>query len=111
MSLGEAGGEAAALKGKSMNGRMNVRSVWVVGAMAMLVVGAMVVAGPITPPSGAIAPTGRTLDEIYNRVPAVGGADGRTPIPPPSRKWVLLRSVCGSGDRSVAAPCPLNARP
>ena len=63
-----------------MNGRMNGRSVWVVGAMGMLVVGAMVFGGPITPPGGAIAPTGRTLDEIFNKVPVVGAADGRIPI-------------------------------
>ncbi len=81
VSLCEVGGEAATLKGMSMNGRMNGRSVWVVGAMAMLVVGAMVFGGPITPPGGAIAPTGKTLDEIFNKIPAVGGADGRIPIP------------------------------
>ena len=63
-----------------MSQRMNVRGVWMVGAMAMLVVGAMVFGGPITPPGGAIAPTGRTLDEIFNKVPVVGAADGRIPI-------------------------------
>ncbi len=42
-------------------------------------------AGPLTPASGPVASTGRTLDEIYNRIPApgvapVGAFDGRTPI-------------------------------
>ncbi len=64
-----------------MNGRMNGRSVWVVGACALLVVGAMVFGGPITPPGGAIASTGKTLDEIFNKIPAGGSGDGRTAIP------------------------------
>jgi hypothetical protein len=38
-------------------------------------------AGPLTPPAGAVAPTGRTLDEVYNRIGAPGAADGRTPLP------------------------------
>ncbi|HZW05769.1 MAG TPA: hypothetical protein VFF65_01495 [Phycisphaerales bacterium] len=40
--------------------------------------------GPLNPPPGAIEPTGRTLDEVYNRIPvppAVGAYDGRIPIP------------------------------
>jgi hypothetical protein len=37
-------------------------------------------AGPLIPPPGPVAPSGRTLDEIYNRIPAVGGSDGRTPV-------------------------------
>ena len=39
--------------------------------------------GPLNPPGGAVAPTGRTLDEVYNKIatpPAVGGYDGRIPI-------------------------------
>jgi hypothetical protein len=44
--------EEAATKGMHMSGRTNGRNVWVVGACALLVVGAMVVAGPINPPAG-----------------------------------------------------------
>jgi hypothetical protein len=52
-----------------------------VGACALLVVGAMVLAGPIDPPAGPVAPSGRTLDEIYNHIPAGGGGgDGRTVV-------------------------------
>ncbi len=51
-----------------------------IGALA-----AIARAGPLNPPAGAVAPTGRTLDEIYNRIPApgtppIGAFDGRTPI-------------------------------
>jgi hypothetical protein len=51
-----------------------------IGALA-----AIARAGPLNPPAGAIAPTGRTTDEIYNRIPApgtppIGAFDGRTPI-------------------------------
>ena len=41
-------------------------------------------AGPLNPPAGVIAPTARTLTEIYNKIatpPAAGGYDGRIPIP------------------------------
>lgn len=40
-------------------------------------------AGPLTPPAGAVAPSGRTLTEIYDKIPAGlpnGTGDGRTPI-------------------------------
>jgi hypothetical protein len=37
-------------------------------------------AGPLTPPAGAITPTGKTLDELYNRIPAAAAFEGRTPI-------------------------------
>jgi hypothetical protein len=45
-----------------------------IGAMA-----AMAKAGPLNPP-GSVSSTGRTLDEIYNKIPPVGGTDGRVPI-------------------------------
>jgi hypothetical protein len=41
-------------------------------------------AGPLNPPAGSVAGTGRTLDEVYNKIPApIGGGsgDGRIPIP------------------------------
>lgn len=42
---------------------------------------ALAKAGPINPPAGAVAPTGKTLDEIFNKIPAGGGGDGRIAIP------------------------------
>lgn len=37
--------------------------------------------GPIDPPAGPVTPTGRTLDEIYNKIPGSNGTgDGRIPI-------------------------------
>lgn len=37
-------------------------------------------AGPLNPPAGAVTGTGRTNDEIYNKIPSAGAGDGRTPI-------------------------------
>lgn len=53
---------------------------------------ALAKAGPLTPPAGAVAPTGRTLDEVYNRIPTTGAAIGRTPLVP------------GTGTIIIAAP-------
>src|SRR4051794_31880216 len=61
-----------------MNRRVLLSTIGVVGAAAMV---SRARAGPLNPPAGAIASTGRTVDEIYNRIPAVGGFDGRIPIP------------------------------
>ncbi|MFT3684362.1 MAG: hypothetical protein QM783_05445 [Phycisphaerales bacterium] len=36
--------------------------------------------GPINPPAGAVGSTGRTLDEIYDKIPSTGASDGRIPI-------------------------------
>ena len=39
-------------------------------------------AGPVNPPAGAVGSTGRTLDEVYNKIPGANGSgDGRIPIP------------------------------
>lgn len=39
-------------------------------------------AGPLEPPAGPVASSGRTLDEIYNKVPGANGSgDGRIAIP------------------------------
>ncbi|MCP9874365.1 hypothetical protein [Synechococcus sp. Cruz CV-v-12] len=39
-------------------------------------------AGPLSPPPGAATSTGRTLDEVYNKIPGANGTgDGRIPIP------------------------------
>jgi hypothetical protein len=39
-------------------------------------------AGPLNPPAGSVAPTGRTLDEVYNKIPTFpnGSGDGRIPL-------------------------------
>jgi hypothetical protein len=47
-----------------------------VGALA-----ALSKAGPLNPPAGPVAATGRTVDEIYNKIPAGGGGDGRVAVP------------------------------
>ena len=57
------------------------------GAMA-----ALAKAGPLTPPAGAVAPTGRTLDEVYNRISPSGAGNGRTPLVP------------GAGTTIITAP-------
>lgn len=51
------------------------------GAAGVAALSRLAHAGPLTPPAGAVAPSGRTLDEVYNRIAPVGAADGRTPIP------------------------------
>lgn len=54
------------------------------GAASLGAIAAMAKAGPLNPPAGAVAPTGRTNDEIYNKIPtlpSVGAFDGRIPIP------------------------------
>ncbi|MFT3685730.1 MAG: hypothetical protein QM783_12520 [Phycisphaerales bacterium] len=50
------------------------------GAAGIGAVAAFAKAGPLNPPAGSVAPTGRTLDEIYNKIPAVGGSDGRIAV-------------------------------
>ena len=77
VSLEEGGGGRAIGKGMSMS---DIERRVLLGALGVGAMAALAKAGPITPPSGAIAPSGRTLDEIFNKVPAVGGADGRIPI-------------------------------
>lgn len=46
-----------------------------VAAMAKMAKG-----GPLSPPAGAPVSTGRTTDEIFNKIPAGGAGDGRTAI-------------------------------
>jgi hypothetical protein len=53
------------------------------GAAGISAVAALSKAGPLNPPAGAVAPSGRTLDEIYNKIPAVGGSDGRIAVTGP----------------------------
>lgn len=52
------------------------------GALGAGAIAALTKAGPIDPPVGPVAPTGRTLDEVYNKIPGANGSgDGRIPIP------------------------------
>ncbi len=58
-------------------------------------------AGPVNPPAGPVAPTGRTLDEVYNKIPAGlpnGTGDGRIPITGPTTisapgSYVLVNDI------------------
>lgn len=74
-----------------------VHGMMVVAAAGMLVVGAMVVAGPLNPPGGAIAPTGKTLQEIFDkpsgdgRIPIAGGTTGAVISQPGS--YVLTGNI------------------
>jgi hypothetical protein len=47
-------------------------------------VAAAIALGPLNPPSGSVAGSSRTLQEIYDKIPATGAADGRIPIAPSS---------------------------
>lgn len=40
------------------------------GAAGIGAIAALSKAGPLNPPAGSVTPTGRTLDDIYNRIPA-----------------------------------------
>ncbi|MGH7130637.1 MAG: hypothetical protein ACREJO_01640 [Phycisphaerales bacterium] len=66
---------------------LGVAGVAGIGALA-----AMAKAGPLNPPAGAVAPSGRTLDEVYNKIPTIGAADGRIPIPGGSSAVTLSAS-------------------
>jgi hypothetical protein len=60
-----------------------------IGAAGIGALAALSKAGPLDPPSGPVASTGRTLDEVYNRIPAAGGSDGRVPIPGGNSTFVI----------------------
>ncbi len=63
-----------------------------IGAAGIGAIAALSKAGPLNPPAGAVTGTGRTLDEVYNRIatpPAVGGYDGRRPIPGGSTPYII----------------------
>lgn len=55
-----------------------------VPVLSLAAVAALASAGPLSPPSGAIAPTGKTVQEIFDKVAVVSGqvasAEPRTPI-------------------------------
>lgn len=51
------------------------------GAAGIGAIAALSKAGPLNPPAGTVAGTGRTLDEVYNKIPGANGSgDGRIPI-------------------------------
>lgn len=80
---GRCDGIEAAGAGEGGAGEMQRRVL--LGAMGLVGVaalGRMASAGPINPPVGPVGSTGRTLDEVYNKIPGVNGSgDGRIPIP------------------------------
>lgn len=72
------------------------------GAAGIGALAAIAKAGPLDPPAGALSPTGRTLDEIYNKIPSVGGSDGRIPVNTPGSilspgSYVLTGNLIVSG--------------
>ncbi|MGH7130635.1 MAG: NosD domain-containing protein [Phycisphaerales bacterium] len=54
--------------------------VGVAGLAGAAVLARVAKGGPLNPPAGAVASTGRTLDEVYNKIPALGAGDGRIPL-------------------------------
>jgi len=73
----------------------------------VLFVAAWLHAGPLAPPAGPITSTGRTLEEVYNRIPATGAADGRTPISSSvgintPGSYVLTANISATGSTAIA---------
>jgi hypothetical protein len=65
-----------------MQRRMVLGAMGLVGVAGVAALGRLASAGPINPPAGPVAGTGRTLDEVYNKIPGANGSgDGRIPIP------------------------------
>lgn len=70
---------------------MQRKSLIVVLAAALCAATAMLTsAGPLNPPPGAVSPTGRTLDDIFNAIGALPADDCGTRIPGRSRGTGLL---------------------
>ncbi len=71
----------------------------------MAVLASRAAAGPLTPPAGAVTGTGRTLTEIYDRIPAGSTAVGLTAIPGGTSgvtisqpgSYILTGNLSGSG--------------
>ncbi|MFT3685852.1 MAG: right-handed parallel beta-helix repeat-containing protein [Phycisphaerales bacterium] len=63
-----------------------------IGAAGIGAIAALSKAGPINPPAGPVGSTGRTLDEVYNRIPAVGAGDGRAAIAGNTNYGVVLNA-------------------
>lgn len=65
-----------------MDRRLLLGAAGVAGMAALAKLSGNAQAGPIDPPAGPVGPSGRTLDEIYNKVPGANGSgDGRIAIP------------------------------
>lgn len=81
-----------------------------IGAAGIGAIAALSKAGPLNPPAGSVTGTGRTLDEVYNKIPAVGGSDGRTPIPGGNGpvtisspgSYVLTGPITGTGASGIS---------
>ncbi len=54
------------------------RAVLPLAVLALLITGGILYAGPINPPAGPVGPTGKTLQEIFDKP---SGGDGRIQIP------------------------------
>lgn len=73
------------------------------GVAGIGAIAALSKAGPLNPPAGAVSPTGRTTDEIYDKIP--NGIDGRIPIAASSAPVTISApgSYILTGNVSVAA--------
>lgn len=49
-------------------------------AVVVIATTGLLFAGPLNPPPGPVTSTGRTLQEVYDRIAPAGSADGRIPI-------------------------------
>lgn len=75
------------------------------GLAGIAVLASRAAAGPLNPPAGSVSSTGRTLDEIYNRIPAASTAIGLTAIPGGTSgatitqpgSYILTGNLFGSG--------------
>lgn len=84
------------------------------GAAGIGALAALSKAGPLDPPAGAVIPTGRTLDEVYNRIPtssALGAYDGRIPLPASAASITQPGSYILTGriERSAGAALNISA--
>lgn len=76
--VARAGSAESEQKGRAMS---DLERRVMLGALGVGAIAALAKAGPINPPAGPVTPTGRTLDEVYNKIPEGGGGDGRIAIP------------------------------
>lgn len=79
------------------------------GVAGIGAIAALSKAGPLTPPSGPVTQTGRTTDEIFNKIPSGGSGDGRIAIPAGTAisintpgSYVLTGNVGGTGGNGIA---------
>jgi hypothetical protein len=76
-------------------------------ALGLTAMAAAAKAGPLNPPPGDVAPTGRTNDEIYNKIPAPGASDGRTPIAGGNNLGII--AINQPGSYVLTGPIVVNA--